>query len=643
MPTRRSRGDDAHLLAAAAEAIERLNRRYGPAPGGSRFLLLHRRRVFNAGENKWMGWERKRGKLHELNRLLRGATDTTFMSIAGDAAAGAGRRPLRHHARCRYQAAARCGAPPDRQDGPSAQSAEIRATTEQRVVDGYGILQPRVTPSLPVGREGSLYQRVFSGPGRHRSLCGGRLRRLSGSVRRRLLYRQGHLRCRRLRGGARRPGAGKHASQPRSLRRHFRARRPRLRCRGGRGIPVPLRCRRQRQHRWTRGDWQLLPWIIGRRTDVRRLPPVGRGKMLDNLRRSLFAPLTLARLRLCWLLPLPAASWEPRLSLPPSRSRRFSPLCSQCCRVGRASVCAAILAALAADLRLAAVQTVLSVAFLPDQAWRMGDAIVADAGAGCFVTRRHLLEWTTAAQSTASPRWIFSASIGRWRAATCSGLRWQFGALALAPCILADRPAVRTALAGGAGYRLVGQPVADASRGVSRFSAGCARPAPHRPAHLALLRDVRHAGRQHAAAGQFPGRPKAGRRAPDIADQYRSLSAVGGRRARLRLGGNDGDRRAAGSDVRYDAEAPAVQGPFLQLVRDAGPARARSGLCVSVDSGNLAGHLIALANACEEWMDEPRCVGGSRRACIDNLRWRARPSMPCRLRTASAACSSPRF
>ncbi len=71
---------DAVLLAAAAEGIARLNQRHGPAPGGPRFLLLHRRRVWNEGEGRWIGWERKRGKLHELNRLLRGATDTTFVS-----------------------------------------------------------------------------------------------------------------------------------------------------------------------------------------------------------------------------------------------------------------------------------------------------------------------------------------------------------------------------------------------------------------------------------------------------------------------------------------------------------------------------------------------------------------------------------
>ena len=67
--------------ATARHGIARLNARHGPAPdGGARFFVFHRRRLWNASEGVWMGWERKRGKLHELNRLLRGATDTTFLS-----------------------------------------------------------------------------------------------------------------------------------------------------------------------------------------------------------------------------------------------------------------------------------------------------------------------------------------------------------------------------------------------------------------------------------------------------------------------------------------------------------------------------------------------------------------------------------
>ncbi|HWW52042.1 MAG TPA: glycosyl transferase, partial [Verrucomicrobiae bacterium] len=60
--TESAQGDDA-LLGAAVEGIAHLNRRYGPAPAGERFLLLHRRRIWNVGQEVWMGWERKRGKL----------------------------------------------------------------------------------------------------------------------------------------------------------------------------------------------------------------------------------------------------------------------------------------------------------------------------------------------------------------------------------------------------------------------------------------------------------------------------------------------------------------------------------------------------------------------------------------------------
>ena len=75
---------DEALLDIAVLGIARLNRRYGPAAGGDRFLLLHRRRVWCESEQRWMGWERKRGKLQELNRLLRGATDTTYVTSTGD-------------------------------------------------------------------------------------------------------------------------------------------------------------------------------------------------------------------------------------------------------------------------------------------------------------------------------------------------------------------------------------------------------------------------------------------------------------------------------------------------------------------------------------------------------------------------------
>src|SRR5690606_34576772 len=61
--------DDEELLEVARAGIETLNSAYAHAP----FYLFNRRRVWNEREDVWMGWERKRGKLHEFNRLLRGA------------------------------------------------------------------------------------------------------------------------------------------------------------------------------------------------------------------------------------------------------------------------------------------------------------------------------------------------------------------------------------------------------------------------------------------------------------------------------------------------------------------------------------------------------------------------------------------
>jgi cyclic beta-1,2-glucan synthetase len=95
----------AALLALGHARIDELNRRYAPGPSGPRFLLLHRRRQFNPSEGVWMGWERKRGKLHELNRLLRGATDTSFAPVDGRPRSS---RPWRRSAGPR-QGSRRCG------------------------------------------------------------------------------------------------------------------------------------------------------------------------------------------------------------------------------------------------------------------------------------------------------------------------------------------------------------------------------------------------------------------------------------------------------------------------------------------------------------------------------------------------------
>src|SRR5690606_2068088 len=159
----------------------------------------------------------------------------------------------------------------------------------------------------------------------------------------------------------------------------------------------------KRQHRWTRGDWQLLPWIFSFDRGVNALPVLGRFKMLDNLRRSLLAPSTLLLLGLCWILPFAVAITATlivilALALPIFLPSMFAILPHRTGVRVRSH-----LNNLFADVRVATQQLLLSLVFLADQSWQMGDAIVRTLWR-LSVSRRHLLEWTTAAQSNASPR-----------------------------------------------------------------------------------------------------------------------------------------------------------------------------------------------------------------------------------------------
>ncbi|HEV2183078.1 MAG TPA: hypothetical protein VGR39_05285, partial [Candidatus Acidoferrales bacterium] len=139
-------GDD-DSLATAAEAISKLNQHHGPAPGGGeRFFLFHRKRLWNEREGKWMGWERKRGKLHELNRLLRGATDTTFIpngQAVEDLKSVRYVITLDADTRLPRGTAARLiGTMAHPLNRPNF------SARDGRVVEGYAIVQPRITPSL---------------------------------------------------------------------------------------------------------------------------------------------------------------------------------------------------------------------------------------------------------------------------------------------------------------------------------------------------------------------------------------------------------------------------------------------------------------------------------------------------------------
>jgi len=400
--TQHAPGDD-ELLGAAAAGIARLNQRHRALPEDARFLLLHRRRIWNEGQGKWIGWERKRGKLHELNRLLRGASDTTFIAIDGclPSIPTGVRYVITLDADTRLpRGTAR------RLIGKMAHPLNRPRLDPNsgRVVEGYAVLQPRVTPSLPSGREGSLFQRIFTSP------SGLDPYAFAVSDVYQDLFGEGSY-------------SGKGIYDVDAFEAALDGRLPEsvilshdllegIFARAGlasdievvEDFPSRYDAAAARQHRWARGDWQLLPWIFGRGRDSsgdqRRtaIPLIGRWKMLDNLRRTLSAPAAFLALLVGWTLPLPAAAlWTafvvatfaiptllPALIGIAPRRLGFSQR-RHWSAVGR-------------DFALSLSQVGLLIALLAHQAWLMTDAIVRTCFR-LFVRHRRLLEWVTAAQT----------------------------------------------------------------------------------------------------------------------------------------------------------------------------------------------------------------------------------------------------
>ena len=294
-----------------------------------------------------------------------------------------------------------------------------------RVVEGYAILQPRVTPALPVGREGSLFLRVFS------SATGIDPYAAAVSDVYQDLFGEGSY-------------AGKGIYDVDAFEAALDGRVPDstllshdlfegIFARAGlasdvevvEDFPPRYDVAALRHHRWARGDWQLLPWIFGRGprgADRRRdgLPAIGRWKMLDNLRRSLSAPAIVLALIAGWAMPLEeAAVWTgfilSTIVLPP-----LIPVMAEIAPRRPGVTLRSHVRALGAELRLALIQSGLMIVFLAHQAWLMGDAIVRTL-VRLTVTRRNLLQWVPAAHAAFGPRprlmRFYRRMRGRWSSA----------------------------------------------------------------------------------------------------------------------------------------------------------------------------------------------------------------------------------
>ena len=416
---------DAAIVQAAVAGVRALNARYAPATEDA-FFLFHRPRRWNPAQGVWMGWERKRGKLSNFNRVIRGAGADAFSTIIGDT------RVLRG---VRYVITldADTVLPPDAAAlliGALAHPLN-RAVYDPdlgRVVRGYGILQPRVGVSLPSAHR-SLFASVHSGhPGvdPYTTAVSDVYQDLFG---------EGSF-------------TGKGIYDVDAFERATRGRFPENRllshdliegnyARAGLATdvtvyddyPAQYLTYTRRKHRWLRGDWQLLQWLTPRvpgpdGIERNRLSVLSRWKIFDNLRRSLVEIALMAFLAAgWWVLPGPAARWTGIALLAIATPWIFSLLLAAL-RPPFDKSWRAYYAAIARDASTSAQQIALALAFLPHQAWISADGIVRTVWR-LVVSRRRFLEWQTASQTERGMR----RDAGAWRATLRA--MWPVSAAAL--------------------------------------------------------------------------------------------------------------------------------------------------------------------------------------------------------------------
>jgi cellobiose phosphorylase len=418
-----TRVDDAAILEAATDGVRALNARYAPVTQDA-FYLFHRPRRWNPREGVWMGWERKRGKLAEFNRFVLGGAEGAFSVMVGDV------RPIRS---VRYVITldADTSLPPDAAPllvGALAHplNRAVYDSGRGRVMLGYGILQPRVGVSLPSAHR-SVFSAIQSGhPGVDPYTT-------AVSDVYQDLYGEGSF-------------TGKGVYDVAAFERATAGRFPENTllshdliegsfARAGLATDVivyddyPSRylnfCRRK--HRWIRGDWQLLPWLTGTvpgpdGPEPNRLSLLSRWKLLDNLRRSTLEAAQFLFFVIGWSF-LPGGSL--RWTLLGLGAVGAPWLISLLLALGRPPLdrsWRAYYAAVGRDLVTSAQQLGLTLVFLAHQAWLSVDAIVRTLWR-MGVTRRRLLEWQTASQVERGP--IESAGMAwrvMWPGAALAGL-----------------------------------------------------------------------------------------------------------------------------------------------------------------------------------------------------------------------------
>jgi cyclic beta-1,2-glucan synthetase len=395
---------DSHpMVDLAIRLIDQLNAKYAPR-GQGLFLFLHRHRVFNSKQGVWMGWERKRGKLLDLNKLLFGEFDAFPIKAGRLDVLGKVRYVLTLDSDTqlpRGTAAKLVGA----MAHPLNQA--VIDPRRRIVTDGFGILQPRIGVAVQSASRSRLAS-IYSG----QSGFDAYTRAVSDAYQE--LYGEGIF-------------TGKGIYEVQTFHSVLDRRFPRnallshdliegAYARAGLVTDVELiddypshySAYTRRKHRWVRGDWQIARWLLARVPEEsgHRVPnpisEISRWKILDNLRRSLVEPFTFILLVAGWLgLPGGPGYWTAVALL----LFFFPTLMQVIFAVGQAIASerkGAVSRALE-NFGQSLLLNVLNLAFLPHQALLALDAIIRSLVRG-FITGERLLEWETAAEAESNTR-----------------------------------------------------------------------------------------------------------------------------------------------------------------------------------------------------------------------------------------------
>lgn len=375
---------DAAAISSAQDALDGLNEKYG---GG--FYLFSRPRRYNRSDKKWFGAERKRGALLALARLLNGESAEIFV-LSGDPAVLSGARYI-----ITLDADTRLTPGTARELIGAMLHPLNRPVTDRRkhiVASGYGVIHPRIGVELS-SATASGFSRLFAGQGGcdpYGSSCGELYMDLFG------------------RGGFAGKGIIDAAALllctgdlPENLILSHDAVEGAI-LRGGYmndaevmdGFPASPLSYYRRMHRWTRGDWQNIPFIFHRGRDF---SDVDRWKLLDSLRRSLVAPLTFAAIFSGFLMQERGIVLAASAALLAIASHLLLTLAENSLRPeDRAHT--RYHSTMIHGVGGAFVQTIVRLVLLPIDAWICASATLT-ALWRLLISHRRLLSWQTAAQA----------------------------------------------------------------------------------------------------------------------------------------------------------------------------------------------------------------------------------------------------